>query len=43
VAQTLIGVLKHDPDSFLNDQRHDRIGGGLKQPRRPDPIAPCPG
>jgi hypothetical protein len=40
VAETLIGFLKHDPNSFINNRYHARVtGSGIKVPGRPQPIA----
>ena len=40
VAETIIGFLKHDPNSFLNNAHHGRVRyGGIKVPRRLDPIS----
>ncbi len=39
VAETLIGFLKHDPNSFLNNRYHARVNaGGTKVPGRFQPI-----
>ena len=39
VAETLIGFLKHDPNSFLNNLFRNRVRpGGIKVPGRADPI-----
>ena len=39
VAETLIGFLKHDPNSFLNNRHHARVtGAGIKVPGRFQPI-----
>ncbi len=39
VAETLIGFLKHDPNSFLNEAYHGRIdANGIKVPHRTAPI-----
>jgi hypothetical protein len=40
VAETLIGLIKHDPNSFLNNALHGRVSGrGIKLPGRILPIA----
>lgn len=40
VGETLIGMLKHDPTSYLNNQHHGRVrSNGIKVPHRPDPIS----
>jgi len=40
VAETLIGFVKHDSNSYLNFHFHGRVGfNGVKVPRRYDPIA----
>jgi len=39
VAETLIGFLKHDPNSFINNRYHARVtGAGIKVPGRFQPI-----
>ena len=39
VAETLLGFLKHDPNSFLNNSAHGRVRpSGIKVPGRLDPI-----
>lgn len=39
VAETILGFLKHDPNSFINNRYHDRVtGAGIKVPGRPQPI-----
>jgi len=39
VAETLMGFLKHDPNSFVNNRYHDRVrGNGIKVPGRLKPI-----
>lgn len=39
VAETLVGFLKHDPNSFINNRYHDRVrGGGIKVPDRAQPV-----
>ena len=39
VAETLIGFLKHDPNSFLNNRYHARVtAGGIKVPGRFQPV-----
>ena len=40
VAETLIGLIKHDPNSFLNNAHHGRVRGrGIKLPGCISPIA----
>lgn len=40
VAETLIGILKHDRNSFLNNRQHTRVtAAGIKVPGRSQPIA----
>jgi hypothetical protein len=40
VAETLIGLIKHDPNSFLNNAHHGRVRGrGIKLPGCIPPIA----
>ncbi|GAB4351902.1 MAG: heme peroxidase family protein [Kiloniellaceae bacterium] len=40
VAETLIGFLKHDPNSFLNNRHHARVtAAGIKVPGRFQPVA----
>ncbi len=39
VSETLLGLLKHDPNSFLNNAAHGRVRpSGIKVPGRRDPI-----
>ena len=40
VAETLVGFLKQDPNSFLNNDRHSRVrASGIKLPGRHDPVS----
>lgn len=39
VAETIVGFIKHDPNSFLNNLNHTRVtNGGIKVPGRAEPI-----
>ena len=39
VSETLLGLLKHSPNSFLNNATHGRVRpSGIKAPGRLDPI-----
>ena len=40
VAETLIGFVKHDPNSYLRNQHHDAVtAAGIVCPGSADPVA----